>query len=164
MIVLELLLQDPISVSKRLDIVVPGSKIPEWFTRQSSKPSISIKQDPDWCNDKWIGLALSLCFRNACQDYVFCGIKFNRQKWGLESVRCPAKSENRDHLRLCYLPRDDHSHQEWQNYNDTSGNVFVFSFDTNSKGPDLDFSLYGPCDVCLVYEKDIQEFNQLLLN
>lgn len=154
------MLQDPISRSRRYDIVVPGSEIPTWFTKHSSGQSMTAKRasvqmtqnlSPTRCNEKWMGFALSLCFRNVGPDKIFCDIKINGQKWGFGSILCPAESETSDHLWLFYLPRGLYFHTDWQN-----SRVILFSFYTNSYEPEYPVSPCGPCGVCLVYQKDME--------
>uniref|UniRef100_A0A7N2MGF2 C-JID domain-containing protein n=1 Tax=Quercus lobata TaxID=97700 RepID=A0A7N2MGF2_QUELO len=42
-------------------LIIPGSKIPQWLTHRSVENSISIVLPPNWCNSRWMGFALCAC-------------------------------------------------------------------------------------------------------
>ena len=44
------------------DAVVPGSSIPEWFTHQSERCSVTVELPPHWCNTRLMGLAVCVVF------------------------------------------------------------------------------------------------------
>nr|XP_048327867.1 disease resistance-like protein DSC1 [Ziziphus jujuba var. spinosa] len=110
-------LQNPPNPSRGLDILLPGNEIPPWFTNRSSGTSISIQLDPNWCNSKWRGLALSLCiFETDWIGNCWCDVKINGRDWGHGLVRSPFRGGPRGHhLWLLYLPSDIYFRTEWQN-------------------------------------------------
>ena len=171
------MLQNPPSPSKRFDIVLPGDEIPSWFAHQVRRSSsISLPLHPNWCTNKWMGFALSVCFSTKWLKYghkLFWQIKINQEDWGFGPVcylppnsnvgmeRCWQRTEyylrksfieDRHHLWLLYLPRDTYFHTEWHN---KSGHI-QFSFKSI-----IGEKIEEPkqCSVRLVYEQDIEELN-----
>ncbi|KAF3437673.1 hypothetical protein FNV43_RR20429 [Rhamnella rubrinervis] len=144
-------IQDP-THTRSYDIVIPGSKIPAWFTRQSSGPSISIRLDG---NNKWIGIAFSVCFRaNSMHDEFSCMVRVhgNNKKYKLVTKKIYRRSS--DHFWLSYSPRDLYL-ECLQNGCHGLG----FSFYANESNS----SCCGPCGVRLVYKEEIEELNQITL-
>ncbi|KAF3456166.1 hypothetical protein FNV43_RR00816 [Rhamnella rubrinervis] len=82
--------ENPPSPSKRFDIVLPGDEIPSWLTHQfRGSSSISLPLHPNWCTDKWMGFALSVCFSYKWLKYgykLFWQIKINQEDWGFGPV------------------------------------------------------------------------------
>ncbi|KAF3457257.1 hypothetical protein FNV43_RR01914 [Rhamnella rubrinervis] len=155
-------LQNPPKPSKRFDIVLPGNEIPSWFThRVKGSSSISLPLHPNWCANRWMGFALSVCFFDTDSLIVknwFWEIKINQEDWGFGHVHLvrwegwSKHSFNGDHIWLLYLPCDAYFHSEWHK---KSGRI-QFSF--KSPGENEEFI---QCGVRLVYEKDIEELNCL---
>ncbi|KAF3437674.1 hypothetical protein FNV43_RR20430 [Rhamnella rubrinervis] len=142
--------QDPTHSTRSFDIVIPGSKIPTWFTTRSSGSSLSINLDSD---NKWIGIAFSLCFpANSWDDEFSCTVKVRGQnkEWNFVTEKIYRRSSN--HLWLSYSPRDFYSECP-QN----GCYCLDFSFYVNEPNN----SCTGPCGVRLVYEKDREELNKL---
>lgn len=147
-------MQNPPSANKRFDIVVPGKKVPSWFTLQGdSRSSISLPLHPNWCNNKWIGFALAVC----CEVYkeLYCQIQINQQDWGFGSVKCPIRghtwSPGDTHLWLLYLPRETYFRREWQNM---FGRIEVSLINYREE---ITPTRWG---ARLVYEDDIEELNR----
>ncbi|KAF3457247.1 hypothetical protein FNV43_RR01904 [Rhamnella rubrinervis] len=102
-------LQNPPKPSKRFDIVLPGNEIPSWFThRVMGSSSISLPLHPNWCANKWMGFALSVCFigtdkwhnklghiqfafKSYQQDekFIRCGVRLVYEK-DIEELNCQA--------------------------------------------------------------------------
>ncbi|KAF3456181.1 hypothetical protein FNV43_RR00831 [Rhamnella rubrinervis] len=153
----------------------PGNN-PSWLTHQfRGSSSISLPLHPNWCTDKWMGFALSVCFSYKWLKYgyiLFWQIKINQEDWGFGPVYyLPPNNkvvmERRwqrtshyltknwiadNHLWLLYLPRDIYFHTEWHN---KSGHI-QFSFQSI-----LGEKIEEPkqCSVRLVYEQDIEELS-----
>lgn len=49
-------------LSGRLDIIVPGTRIVEWFRHHSIGPSVRIHLPPKWNNNNWIGFVFCVVF------------------------------------------------------------------------------------------------------
>ncbi|KAF3456167.1 hypothetical protein FNV43_RR00817 [Rhamnella rubrinervis] len=78
-------LQNPPSPTKRFDIVLPGDEIPSWFNHQDrGSSSISLPLHPNWCDKKWMGFALSVCFSPKLElsPYLSWQINVNQEDWG----------------------------------------------------------------------------------
>ena len=136
-------------------IIIPGNSIPSWLTYQRSSNSIRIELPPNWCNSTWMGFALcarmdgyhsSYGFRayvRAFRDqstHIYCayGIFKTIFGWG--------------QISLMYLSRDD-----WfaQVPNGECSEIEV-EFDNNVRLKALE------CGVRLVYEQEVEEFNQTI--
>ncbi|KAF3456178.1 hypothetical protein FNV43_RR00828 [Rhamnella rubrinervis] len=155
-------LQNPPKPSKRFDIVLPGNAIPSWFTHKvRGSSSTSLPLYPNWCTNKWMGFALSVCFTDTGGGiYVRSWsweIKMNQEDWGFGHVRWPVKDVdgtnfNSGHVWLLYLPRDAYFRSEWH---EKSGDIQI-SFKPTSEFEGLEFK---QCGVRLVYEQDIEDLN-----
>ncbi|KAF3456171.1 hypothetical protein FNV43_RR00821 [Rhamnella rubrinervis] len=155
-------LQNPPKPSKRFDIVLPGNEIPSWFTHKvRGSSSTSLPLHPNWCTNKWMGFALSVCFADTGGViYVRSWsweIKINQEDWGFGHVHWPVKyvdgtNFKNGHIWLLYLPRDTYFRSKWH---EKSGDI-QFSFKPTSEFERLEFK---ECGVRLVYEEDIEELN-----
>ncbi|KAF3457216.1 hypothetical protein FNV43_RR01873 [Rhamnella rubrinervis] len=160
-------LQNPPTPSKRFDIVLPGNEIPSWFIHQvMGSSSISLPLYPNWCTNKWMGFALSVCFTakiSLSYSEFAWEIKINQEDWGFGHVRWAGERKIWDglslyrdgHIWLLYLPRDAYFHSEWHS---KKFDHIQFSFKCLYE----EFEKYMDsiqCGVRLVYEGDIQELN-----
>ncbi|KAF3457220.1 hypothetical protein FNV43_RR01877 [Rhamnella rubrinervis] len=161
-------LQNPPKPSKRFDILLSGNEIPSWFTHKvMGSPSISLPLDQNWCTNKWMGFALSVCFTSKASIYYghfFWEIKINQEDWGFGHVRCAGEEEkwegpllgSNGHIWLLYLPRDAYFHSEWHN---KMFDHIQFSFKSTFGKYFEEPMVSIQCGVRLVYERDIQELN-----
>ncbi|KAF3437652.1 hypothetical protein FNV43_RR20408 [Rhamnella rubrinervis] len=144
-------IQNPIHPTRAFDVVIPGSKIPALFTRQSLGPSISIKLDPNWSNNKWMGIAFSVCFRaNSSNDDEFsCMVRVDakNKQFNLLTVAKKFCRRSSNHIWLSYSPRAFYL-ESLQSYWDELEFTFYVNGSHNS--------CCGPCGVWLIYEKDIE--------
>ncbi|XP_060674125.1 disease resistance protein RPV1-like isoform X2 [Ziziphus jujuba] len=147
-------IQDPLDPSLGFEIVLPGSEIPAWFMEQSSGPSINIELDPNWCTNKWIGLALSVCFCvESSDDEIYCEVESRNWRSRMLRTITDVESESfENHLWLFYLPRENFP-EDWNSCSNLEFSFYAESTNNNS--------YFGPCGVRLVYEKDIENFNQI---
>ncbi|XP_048328804.2 disease resistance protein RPV1-like [Ziziphus jujuba] len=149
-------LQKPANASKRFDIVLPGNEIPAWFTHQSSGTSISFQLDPNLCNSKWMGFAISVFPKKRSWFSTCNNIRIDGQDWGFgglveapESIRYSCIDGL--WLWLFYLPRDIYFQTNELQYNNCSARI-EFSFENSTE----DQFGWG---VRLVCEQDIHELN-----
>lgn len=56
------MVQELSHLSGRFDIIVPGTRIPEWFRHQSEGPSVKIHMPQNWSNHNWIGFVFCVAF------------------------------------------------------------------------------------------------------
>ena len=130
--------------------------VPSWLTHQSVGNLISIKLPSNWCNSKWMGFALWASLsgimglkhgirvrvialgdmpQNHCASELFT-------TW----IHCGVS------ICLLYLSRDD-----WfAKVGNGECNKIEVIFDTH----DSAFCVWECCGVSLVYEQDVDEFNQ----
>ncbi|KAF3457259.1 hypothetical protein FNV43_RR01916 [Rhamnella rubrinervis] len=153
-------LQNPPKLSKRFDIVLPGNEIPSWFTHKAiGSSSISLPLHPNWCNNKWMGFALSLCFRSTSNLYWrdwFWEIKINQEDWGFGHVYFPVNeySGTKRRIWLLYLPCNTYFHSEWH---DKKFDHVQFSFKYRGESVFEEDEVFAQCGIRLVYEGDVQE-------
>ncbi|KAF3457244.1 hypothetical protein FNV43_RR01901 [Rhamnella rubrinervis] len=153
-------LQNPPKLSKRFDIVLPGNEIPSWFTHKAiGSSSISLPLHPNWCTNKWMGFALSLCFRSTSNLYWrdwFWEIKINQEDWGFGHVYFPVNeySGTKRRIWLLYLPCNTYFHSEWH---DKKFDHVQFSFKYRGEGVFEEDEVFAQCGIRLVYEGDVQE-------
>ena len=140
--------------------IIPGYGIPRWITYPSGRDSITIALRPNWCNSKWMGFILS------------AHIYLIEERFGL-GVRVKALGDishgqyaSKTFFRITASPRIAH-------YNCLS---YLCRDDWFAAVPNADqcslievvFENYGSirevmhCGVGLVYEQDVEEFNQTI--
>ncbi|TYG96451.1 hypothetical protein ES288_A11G351700v1 [Gossypium darwinii] len=173
----------PFANSKKIfDVIMPGSEIPEWFSRQTGGSSIKIPLPLNIQNDsQWIGVAGCCIFvnDNASRDeeFIICRAVIHCRKSGQVDESdwlgwLLGKQNNqpitKDHLFLRYWSRDklypfsleDESETKNLSTIDCSEqecNELELSF-TNPIGPGVKVK---KCGVRIVYEKDLEEMDQL---
>ncbi|KAF3449323.1 hypothetical protein FNV43_RR10051 [Rhamnella rubrinervis] len=150
-------LQDPCNLRRKFGIVLVGSKIPAWFTKPCSRPTISLKLGKSWCGSKWKRFALAVCFWADSPDDFCCDVKLDMGDGNLEiaTVDCPTNSGSSNHLWLSYVHREQFN-VDWEN---CTGDI-EFSF--RSKASSVDKSWHcGPWSVRLVYKKDVKMLTKI---
>ncbi|KAF3440403.1 hypothetical protein FNV43_RR18687 [Rhamnella rubrinervis] len=55
-------LEEVSHLSGRFDIIIPGTRIPEWFRHQNMGPSVRIHLPRNWSNNNWIGFVFCVVF------------------------------------------------------------------------------------------------------
>ncbi|KAM5547208.1 disease resistance protein RPP2B-like [Rosa sericea] len=171
---LKLFLCQGISNAKQtFQVVLPGRKIPSWFSHERPGVSLSLWRSPDfdcWDSKSLMGFALCVVFRlhehhhidelNTDQFKTFkathhlvCCLKVNGRElevcgrqptFRFSEEFCQVESH---HIWLFYVPCDNYFGTEWK----TSDRI-EFLFET--KGPGLKVKR---CGVRLIYEQDVQE-------
>ena len=123
---------DP-DASEILSIALPGSKLPDWFIHQNEGSSVSVKLDPNWCDSKWMGFAISVFPQKWSRSSIYDHIRIDGQDWGFERlVETPEPirycSSDPLWLWLFYLPRDIYFSANWQN----NCSLIEFSIETKT--------------------------------
>ncbi|KAB2006481.1 hypothetical protein ES319_D11G348400v1 [Gossypium barbadense] len=173
----------PFANSKKIfDVIMPGSEIPEWFNRQTGGSSIKIPLPLNNKNDsQWIGVAGCCIFVNddasRDEEVIICRAVIHCRKSGQVDESdwlgwLLGKQNNqpitKDHLFLRYWSRDKLYQSSLEDENETKNlstigcsdqecNVLELSF-TNPIGPGVKVK---KCGVRIVYEKDLEEIDQL---
>ncbi|KAJ0781636.1 putative TIR domain, P-loop containing nucleoside triphosphate hydrolase [Helianthus annuus] len=156
-----LLPQGRIDPYKIVSVHLPGSRIPGWFTNQIVGDCIKVELPPDWCYEKFKGIAICL---------VFTTRNRNRRKSNYGSVWYTFKNYddtpignvhsfpdtvyqyenigiNSDQMHLCY----HQSGPDWEKARD----FISVSFDVYGKD-----CVVKMCGARLVFEEDAQEEEQ----
>ncbi|XP_052483269.1 disease resistance-like protein DSC1 [Gossypium raimondii] len=171
--------------SSIVDIMMPGSEIPEWFSQQKSDSSIKIPLPINLRKDsQWIGVACCCIFvdngasRNKmlyCDGSIFRGRNCRRIFWSLGWVgRSFHKLIMKDHLFLRYFLRDElYPISLEDKYGDCETNNLWTADCLDQTGDKLQLcfnSKFEPNDRCvkvkkcgvrIVYEKDLEEMKEL---
>ncbi|EOY25762.1 Disease resistance protein [Theobroma cacao] len=152
----------------RLDIVIPGSEIFEWFSHQSEKCSIMI---PILQNDiQWIGVALCCVLVPASnnvdwtEEEIPCITRIHFEDLTVES-RTDTIAFNtqtsKDHLWLWYLPVEYLLHDQFGNLQSRdwiqSCMGIEFLFDTSGIGNKV-----NKCGARLVYPSDLEDLDPIV--
>nr|XP_023906716.1 TMV resistance protein N-like [Quercus suber] len=140
--------------------IIPGYGIPGWITYTFRGDSIRIALCPNWCNSKWMGFILSAHI-NVIEERFGLGVRVkalgdipHSQYASKTFFRITASPQTAHYNCLLYLCRDD-----W------------FAAVPNADQCSLIevvFENYGSirevmhCGVGLVYEQDVEEFNQTI--
>ena len=154
------MLQDAPNPECKIEIVIPGNKIPSWFRVQSSGPSTRTKLYPNWCTSEWMGFALSVYFpANSSSNNFSCVISFLGENLKVSKESITEKESSSGYIWLLHLT-PDYFPINW--LHNSFGNIeFTFHahalFNGNSSN-----SCCGPCGVRLVYESDKEKLCQIM--
>ncbi|KAH1084178.1 hypothetical protein J1N35_023939 [Gossypium stocksii] len=169
-----------------LDIMMPGSEIPEWFSQQKSDSSIKIPLPINLRKDsEWIGVACCCIFVNNdasrnnesihCYGSIFRGRNCRLIDWRYRWIgRTFDKPILKDHLFLRYFPRDilypcslEDKYGDCETNNlwttdclDQICDELELSFN-DEFGPDDHCVKVKKCGVRIVYEKDLEEIKEV---
>ncbi|KAG4123253.1 hypothetical protein ERO13_D11G315785v2 [Gossypium hirsutum] len=161
-----------------VDIMMPGSEIPEWFSQQKSDFSIKIPVPKD---SQWIGVACCCIFVNndasrdeyiCCDESIFQGRNCRSiYQWVGQRFDKPIM---KDHLFLRYFPHDQlYPFSLEDKYGDCETNNLWTTDCLDQLCDELELSFsaeFGPgdpfikvktCGVRIVYEKDLEEIKEL---
>ncbi|XP_075650238.1 disease resistance protein RPS4B-like [Castanea sativa] len=146
-------------------IIIPAFEIPRWFTYQRVGNSLSINLPPNWCNSRWMGLAL--CAKLEGYNYLF-GLNSNKTFGFRARVMALGGSLLHSQLNseivfkvsfgacdiwILYLSRDDWF-ATFQNGEYNQIKVVFESCGSMEK--------VRNCGVSLVYEQSVEGFNQTI--
>ena len=135
-------------------IIIPGNSIPSWLTYQRSSNSIRIELPPNWCNSTWMGFALCARMDGFHPSYGLRAHVRAINPWGGNyfASRIFGPIFGWGQIWLMYLSRDD-----WFALvpNGECCEIGV-EFDNNDSLKALE------CGVRLVYEQEVEEFNQTI--
>ncbi|XP_065616440.1 TMV resistance protein N isoform X2 [Quercus suber] len=146
-------------------LIIPGSKIPQWLKHRSVTNSVSIVPPPNWCNSRWMGFALCACLyasyspiiANAEEHGKTSGLRARVIALGdMPHSHCATEiffgmELGADHICLLYLSRDDWFATGWNG----ECNQIEIVFETTNPS-----WVTQKCGVSLVFEEDVEAFNQ----
>ncbi|TYJ11966.1 hypothetical protein E1A91_A11G314700v1 [Gossypium mustelinum] len=145
---------------KMFNFILPGSEIPEWFSQQRGDSSIKIDLPLEvWNDNQWMGIALCCIFvrddASRAEELVF------RAVYGLSNFKgrnprgfmrgiwtfSPDEPVMKDHIFIRYFSRDEMYRNLWTtDWLDQECGELELSF---------------KCGVRLVYERDLEEMEQI---
>ncbi|PRQ22494.1 putative leucine-rich repeat domain, L domain-containing protein [Rosa chinensis] len=163
------------SATETFQIVIPGSRIPEWFDYQGFGSSLTVDLLPGWKKSRFLGFVLCAVFvlhvhrqvdeLDACQFKTFkathhlvCCLKLNGRELEVYGKQPAFRFSEQfcqvelDHLWIFYVSRDKYFGTDWW-HNRCSQLEFLFE----TRGPGLKVK---ECGVRLIYEQDVLELNQ----
>uniref|UniRef100_A0A2N9F0T7 C-JID domain-containing protein n=1 Tax=Fagus sylvatica TaxID=28930 RepID=A0A2N9F0T7_FAGSY len=156
-------------------LIIPAYEIPRWLTHQRIGNSINIELPPNWCNSRWMGLALCACLdktyvRRALRKtfdliahvtalgdmphshYTFeisSSVIDDKTALGISLGHQPFEIDHQSHIWLLYVSRDT-----------------LFATVRNGECSQIRVSFkcvaVRMCGARLVYEQDVEEFNQTI--
>ncbi|XP_065619202.1 probable WRKY transcription factor 19 [Quercus suber] len=136
--------------------IIEMNNLPRWLTHQSLGNSISIELPPNWCNGRWMGFFLCAYFNVIGETFglgarvIALGDMPHSHYASKTFFRMTALGS---HIWLLYFSRDD-----W----------FATVGNGECSQIEVVFENYGSvegvreCGVSLVYEQDVEEFNQTI--
>ena len=136
-------------------IIIPGNSIPSWLTYQRSSNSIRIELPPKWCNSTWMGFALCAHMDGYSSKYGLTALVTaccDPWPYNYFAHRISDTIYGWGQICLMYLSRDD-----WfaEVPNRECSEIEVV-FETKDSLKVLE------CGVRLVYEQEVEEFNQTI--
>ncbi|OMO65732.1 hypothetical protein CCACVL1_21411 [Corchorus capsularis] len=163
-----------------LDIILPGSQIPDWFSHQSNESSIKIPLPHHLqSNSKWIGVAFCCVFVDVvgidCKAFVHGRKSHEINGYGLYFGH--GSSVTKDHLWLRYWSRNKLYSFALEDKCGETGHIQSLKYPTDEESDEFEvavevevelsrslsrFKKVKKCGVRLVYEKDLEELEQLL--
>ncbi|VVA31965.1 PREDICTED: TMV resistance N [Prunus dulcis] len=151
----------------QLKIVIPGKKIPEWFSNQSVGDSLTVELPPDSCST-WIGIAFCAVFRenqtNPADDLSeFPCFRIDCSAGGEFLARSDTFKRGNvvsDHLWVIYVSREKLKRK--------CGQIKVLLETYYSQysewSPRKYCSSVKKCGLRLVLEQDVEELNQIMMD
>ncbi|XVF70258.1 hypothetical protein PTKIN_Ptkin11bG0146500 [Pterospermum kingtungense] len=147
------------------DMILPGSEIPDWLSHQTDESSIKIALPPNIRNNnQWVGVILCLVFVFAFDD---------SDAWGGKTIEYKALINNRngffsarpfkrkpvmeEHIWLHYFSREKRfpflsEDNGWENIECNEIELIIGLVSANVK----------KCGVQILYEKDLEEIEQII--
>ncbi|KAL6210212.1 hypothetical protein ACLB2K_015445 [Fragaria x ananassa] len=164
------------SATETFQIVIPGSRIPEWFDHRRFGSSLIVHLLPGRNKSRFLGFVLCAVFALhkhlpvdeldirqfktfKATHHLVCCLKLNGRElevygkqpaYRFSEQFCQVES---DHLWIFYVSRDKYFGTDWWN----SCSPLEFLFET--RGPGLKVK---ECGAHLIYEQDMQELNQTM--
>lgn len=164
LMVLKCCTQGPPYPIRTFKIVLPlhppsiGHELPAWFSKRSSTASLSVRLDPDWCNNhKLLGFALAVRLGPNSSGHRFSfgvGTDHGKYKNAMIGDTIHLMGGSSDHLFLYFM-------HHWELLRRGVGSLVrcddqpIFSFYAD------DARSCGPCGFRLVYEEDMQELYKI---
>jgi hypothetical protein len=162
-----------------MNIVIPGSKIPEWFSHRSMGTEVYIKEPSHLCND-WVGMVVCIVFCSNCnqkycgpadrnsnpyhkekhiEDLIFCSLISNGE-WTVRGSKISIFKILSDHLWLiCVTPEifndDEIFNDQWiKSMWECDANGFCQIGIRISTKDEIEVK---QCGFRMVYKKDIED-------
>ncbi|KAG4122934.1 hypothetical protein ERO13_D11G297400v2 [Gossypium hirsutum] len=161
------------NTGKRFNFILPGSEIPEWFSQQRGDSSIKVDLPQEvWNDNQWMGVALCCIFvsddASRVEELHFRAVSGlsnfkgrNPREFMMGFGTFPAgKPVMTDHIFIRYSSRDEMYRYSWTtDWLDQECEELEFSF---VRGPfTLNSVKVKKCGVRLVYERDLEEMEQI---
>ncbi|KAB2006448.1 hypothetical protein ES319_D11G345700v1 [Gossypium barbadense] len=165
---------------KRLDVVMPGNEIPEWFSQQRGGSVIEIPLPFNIQNDsQWIGVAFCCIFGDddgseikviggpayihstysgqSSSDGSVCQVK-NSRRVDFNFIDFDRRPITKDHLLLRYFSREVFYPLSLKDNWETKNLSLEMSFQSAKRYPSVNVK---KCGVRIMYEKDLEDTKEM---
>ncbi|MFQ6657510.1 hypothetical protein Gotur_027152, partial [Gossypium turneri] len=165
---------------KRLDVVIPGNEIPEWFSQQRDGSVIEIPLPFNIQNDRqWIGVAVCCIFGDddgseikviggpayihstysgqSSSDGSVFQVK-NSRRVDFNFIDFDGRPITKDHLLLRYFSREVFYPLSLRDNFETKNLSLEMSFQSSKRYPSVNVK---KCGVRIMYEKDLEDIEEV---
>ncbi|XP_057749886.1 disease resistance protein RUN1-like isoform X2 [Arachis stenosperma] len=162
----------------RIEAVVPGTKIPRWFSKQNTGDSVSLDPSPIVDDNNWIGIAACVTFvvhdtpTQLLEEAIFppalIGWSFRRKGYRNIYPHVPIRLKNDlitaelDHMLLIFLFREAFIDRYTSNAKEGTSDLHGITLHTISGFPEEVVEVKS-CGYRWVFKEDLEHFNPTMM-
>ncbi|XLR13536.1 hypothetical protein S83_041474 [Arachis hypogaea] len=159
-----------------IDAVVPGTKIPRWFSKQNTGDSVSLDPSPIVDDNNWIGIACCVTFvvhdtpTQLLEEAIYppalisCG--FRRKGYGGIYRYVPIRlkkdliTTELDHMLLIFVSREAFINENTSNAKEGTSDLRGIVLDSMGNYPEVEVKR---CGYRWVFKEDLEQFNPTMM-
>ncbi|XLT49544.1 hypothetical protein HN873_042148 [Arachis hypogaea] len=159
-----------------IDAVVPGTKIPRWFSKQNTGDSVSLDPSPIVDDNNWIGIACCVTFvvhdtpTQLLEEAIYppalisCG--FRRKGYGGIYRYVPIRlkkdliTTELDHMLLIFVSREAFINENTSNAKEGTSDLRGIVLDSMGNYPEVEVKR---CGYRWVFKQDLEQFNPTMM-
>ncbi|RYR69852.1 hypothetical protein Ahy_A03g016392 isoform C [Arachis hypogaea] len=167
-----------VNLQCRIQAVVPGTKIPRWFSKQKTGDSVSLDPSPIVDDNNWIGIAVCVTFvvhhtpTQLLEEAIYppaliaCG--FRRKGYRGSYPHVPIRLKNDlitaelDHMLLIFVSREDFLDENTRIAKEGTSDLHGITLHTISDYPEEVVELKR-CGYRWVFKEDLEQFNPTMM-